>query len=368
MRLRRLHKQIIGWLGRKFRRNQTRSGPRRGQRTHVIILDGTMSSLRDGYETNAGLIYKLLCESPDDLSIYYEPGVQFPDWRAAWAVVTGKGINRQIRRAYGYLASRYRPGDRIFLFGYSRGGYAVRSLAGMIDRMGLLTARHSVERNITQAYRHYETAPDGDAAQAFRRAYCHEQTTIEAVGVFDTVKALGVRLPLIWRLSETRHAFHNHHLGHAVQHGFHALAYDETRSAYAPVLWDVPEEFGNRVQQVWFRGTHGDIGGQLGGDESARPLSNIPLVWMLERAEACRLTLPDGWRDRYPTDVDAPSIGTWSSWGKLFLLRAPRRRMLDSSERLHSSLQEHLETRRGKLTMIADATRGMTQAMRRRVG
>lgn len=368
MRLRRLHRQITGWLRRTFRRNQTLSGPRRGPRIHVIILDGTMSSLRDECETNAGLIYKLLCDSPDDLSIYYEPGVQFPDWRAAWAVMTGKGINRQIRRAYGFLASRYRPGDRIFLFGYSRGAYAVRSLAGMIDRIGLLTARHAVERNITLAYRHYETAPDSDAARDFRRAYCHAEAPIDAVGVFDTVKALGLRLPLIWRLSETRHAFHNHQLGPSVQHGFHALAHDETRVAYAPVLWDLPEEWSERVEQVWFRGNHGDIGGQLGGNLRARPLSNIPLVWMLERAETCGLTLPGEWRARFPTDITAPSIGTWSGWGKLFWLRTPRRRMRDASERLHPSLQAHLETHPGRTAMIADAARGMKHAMRRHVG
>lgn len=368
MRLRRLHKQITGWLGRKFRRNQTRSGPRRGPRIHVILLDGTMSSLREGHETNVGLIYKLLCDSPGDLSIYYEPGVQFPDWRAAWAVVTGKGINRQIRRAYGYLASRYRPGDKIFLFGYSRGGYAVRSLAGMIDRMGLLTARHAVERNITLAYRHYECAPDSDAAQAFRKAYCHDDTHIEMVGVFDTVKALGVRLPIVWRLSETRHAFHNHHLGHAVRHGFHALAYDEMRSAYAPVLWDVPEGWNGRIEQMWFRGNHGDVGGQIGGISEARPLSNIPLVWMLDKAESCGLSMRPNWRENYPTDINAPSIGTWVGWSKLFLLRAPRRKMRDGSERLHETLQSHLESRSRKFARLLEATRNASHAWRKRHG
>lgn len=67
----------------------------------------------------------------------------------------GPGINRQIRRAYGYLASRYRPGDRIFLFGYSRGAFAVRSLAGIMDRVGLLRADQATERNVQLAYRHY---------------------------------------------------------------------------------------------------------------------------------------------------------------------------------------------------------------------
>lgn len=365
MRLKRLHKQVTGWLARKLRFRQTRTGPRRGQRIHVILLDGTMSSLREGSETNIGRLYKLLCESPGDLSIYYEPGVQFPDWRAAYAVMTGKGINRQIRRAYGYLASRYRPGDRIFLLGYSRGAFAARSLAGMIDRVGLVTSRNALERNVATAYRHYQTAPDSDAALAFRKAFCHETAPIEMVGVFDTVKALGLRLPLVWRLSPDPHAFHNHHLGESIRHGYHALAYDERRAAYAPLLWDVPEGWSGRVEQMWFPGTHGDVGGQLGSFEPARPLANLPLVWMLEKAEACGLPLPEGWRARYPVDATAPSVGTWSGWSKMFVIRTPRKRMRDPSERLHSTLQErhdHVST----MTRLYDATKGLPALMMRR--
>ena len=87
----------------------------RGQVTHVLILDGTMSSLTPGCESNAGLTYRLLSEvSGANLSVYYEAGVQWQDWRATPDVMMGRGINRQIRRAYGYLASRYKPGDKIF--------------------------------------------------------------------------------------------------------------------------------------------------------------------------------------------------------------------------------------------------------------
>ena len=95
---------------------------------HVVILDGTMSSLHPGHETNAGLTFRLLREGGrrHGLSLYYEPGIQWTSWTQAQDVIQGRGLNRQIRRAYGFLASRYRPGDRIFLFGYSRGAYAVR--------------------------------------------------------------------------------------------------------------------------------------------------------------------------------------------------------------------------------------------------
>ncbi|NIZ15677.1 DUF2235 domain-containing protein, partial [Phaeobacter sp. HF9A] len=131
---------------------------------------------------------------------------------------------------------------------------------------------------------------------------------------------------------------HDHRLSPLVKAGYQALALDETREVYAPVLWQTEPDFEGQIEQVWFRGAHGDIGGQLGGDEAARPLANIPLVWMLERAEMSGLPLPRDWRMRFPVDPDAPSVGTWSGWGKIFLLR--RRRIVgrDPSEKIHPSV------------------------------
>jgi uncharacterized protein (DUF2235 family) len=303
----------------------------------VIILDGTMSTLEPGWETNAGLTYKLLLEEGRSarLSLYYEAGVQWRSWRHTMDIITGAGINRQIRRTYGFLASRYRPGDRIFLFGYSRGAYAVRSLAGLIDQVGLLRSEHATERNINLAYRYYQIAPDRPGARTFAKRFCDPEVEIEMVGVWDTVKALGLRLPLLWRLTEPKHAFHNHHLGNRIRHGFHALALDETREAYAPVLWTSPPGWTGKIEQMWFRGNHGDIGGQLYRYGPARPLSNIPLVWMLERAAACGLPLPADWRSRFATDAHAPSSGPWRGWGKLFVLRKRRVVGQDPSESVH---------------------------------
>jgi len=337
------------------------SGPVRPRYDHVILLDGTMSSLEAGDETNVGLIWKLLRDMPRDPAqghqqmVYYEAGVQWQTWRHIGDVAQGRGINRQIRRAYGWLATRYRPGDRIFLLGYSRGAYAVRSLAGVIDRVGLLRHDEATERNIRQAFRHYELSGDSPAAQAFARMHCHAAAEIEMVGVFDTVKALGLRLPLLWMLTEPRHEFHNHRLGPAIRHGFQALALDETRAVFEPVMWECPEGWTGRVEQVWFRGAHGDIGGQLGGFHKARGLSNIPLVWMLGEAERCGLALPEGWRARFEVDPEAPSVGCWRGIGKMFMLRGPRRVGLDPSERLHPTAQ--LSPRARRLRLPGGATR-----------
>lgn len=332
------------WYGQPEVQTEAAAPPKpgrvRGTVDHVIILDGTMSSLEVGRETNAGLIFRLLAESGRraQRTVYYEQGLQWEGWRRSINVAQGKGLSRQIRRAYGWLASHYRPGDRIFLIGYSRGAYAVRSLAGVIDQVGLVRREHATERGVLLAWRHYKMNPGGTAARAFQRRFCHGSAPIEMVGVFDTVKALGLRLPLLWMLTDKRNAFHNPHLGPGVRHGFHALARDETRAVFEPVLWQSPENWAGNVEQVWFRGAHADIGGQIGDLVDSRPLSNIPLVWMLDRAETLGLILPHGWRGRFPCDPAAPMVGTWRGVGKFFLLRRRRTIGADPSERIHSSV------------------------------
>ena len=338
MNLSRLTSRLFGWLGRPLRSEHSGEVKPRGPQTHVIILDGTLSSLEPGYETHAGITYRLCCEMGAAVSVYYEAGVQWSNWRSTSDVIMGRGINRQIRRAYGYLASRYRPGDRIFLMGYSRGAFAVRSLAGVIDMVGLIRADCATERNIRTAYRHYEQNPDSGYARDFRSAFCHEEVTIEMVGVWDTVKALGLELPLVWRWSARSHAFHSDQLGPSIRNGFHALALDETRRAYEPQMWSSPSTFAGQLEQVWFRGTHGDVGGQLNGYEVARPLANLSLVWMLDRAQNCGLPLPETWRARFFTDATAPSVGTWRGWGRLFWVRRGRIFGRDPSEKLHDSV------------------------------
>lgn len=330
---------FFGLFGRRAR---TEEGGirRRGPATHIVILDGTMSSLKAGCETNAGLTFKLLSEvsKTANLTVHYEAGIQWRDWSGTWDVMTGKGINLQIKRAYGVLASRYREGDEIILVGYSRGAYAVRSLAGVIDMVGLVKSDCATERVVRQAYRHYRIGARSPTVQAFRDHHCHPSVDVEAVAVWDTVKALGMRLPIVWRWAQPQHDYHNHALGDHIRNGFQALALDEQREAYAPVMWTPPQDWKGHIEQVWFRGTHGDVGGQILDFPQARPLANIPLVWMLERLSACGVPLPDDWQARFPQDANAPSIGRWRGWAKVFLSRRKRIVGSDPSERIHESV------------------------------
>lgn len=333
----------LGFLFKFRGRVRTAGGHHsRGPLTHVILMDGTLSSLTPGYETNTGLAYKLCSEAAQgaNMLVRYETGIQWQGWGDTMAVIEGRGINAQIMRVYGALASRYRPGDRIYLFGYSRGAYAVRSLAGFIDRVGLLKAHEATERQIKIAYRHYQTDPTTPTAHRFARAYCHKAVPIEFLGVWDTVAAVGLHMPIVWRWSTVFHEFHDLTPARNVKRAYHALAYHETRAAYEPVMFETnPELPEQKLRQMWFRGTHGDVGGMLSGLQPERRLANATLVWMLDKAEQAGLVLPKGWRMRYLADPHGPSIGMWRGWSKFFFLRRKRVVGRDASEVLHPSIR-----------------------------
>jgi uncharacterized protein (DUF2235 family) len=226
------------------------------------------------------------------------------------------------------------------LLGFSRGAYAVRSLAGVIDMVGLLQSNQATQRRIRDAYRHYRRAPQSASAKRFSKAYCHSEVKIEMIGVWDTVKSLGLNAPVLWRFSVAKHAFHSHALGPSVQNGYHALAHDETRVVYSPVLWSTNDSWTGHMEQMWFRGAHGDVGGELGGMPQVRPLSNIPLVWMLEKTVKHGLALPAGWQDRFAQDPKAPARGTWTGYSRVFINRKSRIIGADPSEAIHPSVAQ----------------------------
>ncbi len=314
--------------------------PERLPRTHVFIIDGTLSRLQEGHESNAGLLYKLLRASGPSLSqtLGYHPGVQGEGWRKWLDVATGTTINQCIESGYAALASRYEPGDRIMLFGYSRGAYAVRSLCGFISRIGLLRRRHATERRVHRAFRYYQAEMLSPQAYLFSTRYCHRDVRIEVIGVWDTVRALGLPLPFLSRLAPMVSDFHDHTLGDNVVHAFQALALDETRAAYAPLPWQEKPGWPGQMKQAWFAGAHPDVGGQLGDFPAARPLGNIPLIWMLEQAEACGLILPRDWHEKFPIDPAAPMHGARRARARYFVTRRRRRAGLCDNEYEHSSV------------------------------
>ena len=313
-------------------------------RNLVFVCDGTLSSIRSGEETNAGQIYRLLSRlGPDPRQIVrYDPGVQGAGWRKWVNAASGQGVNRSIRAGYAFLAQNWRPGDRIFLFGYSRGAYAVRSLAGMIGRVGLLKPDYAAPRYVDLAFRFYVVGSDSPARRHFSAHRCHNDIPVEMLGIWDTVKSLGLPYPLLNRLAPMATEFHDHALATHIRHGYHALAIDEDRTSYTPILWERSPGWDGRLEQAWFPGGHGDVGGEVRGYPKARPLGNLSMNWMLRRGDRHGLHMPDGWRDMFPEDVSGPMIGPRRGIGAFFLLR--RRRVVGSGdgEVVHLSIRERM--------------------------
>ncbi|MEL7154417.1 MAG: DUF2235 domain-containing protein, partial [Pseudomonadota bacterium] len=267
---------------------------------------------------------------------------------------SGQGINISIRNGYGFLARHYRPGDRIYLLGYSRGAYAVRSLAGMIGTIGLLREKYSTPRHVNLAFRFYEVGSQSAARQHFSKHRCHTDVPIEMLGVWDTVKALGLPYPVLNRLAPMATEFHDHELGTHILHGYHALAIDEDRESFEPILWEQSADWQGRLEQAWFPGAHGDVGGQVSHNVH-RPLSNISLNWMLRRAETHGVRLPEAWESWFPEDPAAPMMGCRNGLGRFYVLRSPRQTGQSDGETIHLSIRDRMAALtgyrpRGRLT------------------
>ena len=162
--------------------------------------------------------------------------------------------------------------------------------------------------------------------------------------------------------------FHDHLLSPTTQNAFHALAIDENRSSYEPLPWKTNSSDNTVVEQAWFPGAHADIGGHISKAHKSRTLSNIPFVWMLERAEACGLALPDMWKSEFPCDVSAPMHGPYRGSARLFIDRKPREVGLCSSEYIHDSVfqrQQKLPRYRPRAIVRADQKEMETRARER---
>ena len=316
---------------------------RQTPRNLIFLCDGTLTRLEPGRESNLGQVMRLLHHLGDGSRqiSHYDRGIQGSGWRRWLNAASGQGINLSIRNGYGFLARTYRPGDRIYLFGYSRGAYAVRSLAGMIGTIGLLHQEYATPRHVHLAFRFYEVGSQSTARQHFSKHRCHTDVPIEMLGVWDTVKSLGLPYPLLNRLAPMATEFHDHELGAHIRHGYHALAIDEDRTSFEPILWEQSPDWQGRLEQTWFPGAHGDVGGQVTNDRH-RPLSNVSLNWMLRRAEAHGVLLPDGWSDWFPEDPTAPMMGARAGLGWFYVLRRPREAGHSDGETVHLSIRDRM--------------------------
>ena len=219
---------------------------------------------------------------------------------------TGRGINKNIMDGYRYLVQNYTPGDQIFLFGFSRGAYTVRSLCGLINNCGIL--KRPDARLIQAAFDHYKRPgstyhPDGERSREFRARHAHPSRRISFVGVWDTVGALGIPFSFLGLL-DRRDEFYDTKIGPNVHIARHAMAIDERRSDFEPTIWQ--QRPGADVSQVWFAGAHGNVGGGLSRQGKKGGLSDIALAWMIREAQAAGLAVERHLGDSLEPDPLAP--------------------------------------------------------------
>jgi len=250
---------------------------------------------------------------------------------------TGTGTSERIRDAYRYLAERYQDGDRIFGFGFSRGAFAIRSLAGLIDAAGLPTRRRALkEEEMLKMYEDYRNRRPIDQAH-----YGHRPVNFDFLGVWDTVGALA--------FGNTFGGFHRINPGNVLRVA-HALALDEERERFEPSYWDKPAGANTQVDEVWFSGCHTNVGGGYCDTN----LSNIALIWVLKAAQDAGILidlrgLPEyDWekshsgarRDSYTEFYN--ELGLAGGIAKTFnLKRDPR--AIQNGQRIHKSVIEIMQ-------------------------
>ncbi len=311
----------------------------------AIFCDGTWNHADAEFATNVVALSQALSLTADDNTfqqLIYIPGLGTDSGASTISRTIDKfgggafgwGLDAKIQTAYRALAFAYEPGDDIFIFGFSRGAYTARSLAGLIRSSGI-PARNRINM-VGDAMEHYRSRPDGDAGhpnqpencafrltinpaiatsteeQDWRRENRHDPgllLRIAYLGVWDTVGALGVpgHLRGLARIFNKKYRFHDADLSRSVRSARHAVAIDERRRSFPPTLWTNLDKLNDDdtgpdrpYQQLWFPGDHGSVGG--GGDITG--LSDNTLVWIAEGAQKIGLKFMPGTLESFEQRVD----------------------------------------------------------------
>jgi uncharacterized protein (DUF2235 family) len=254
----------------------------------------------------------------------------------------GIGLSASLRYGYGFLVDNFSPGDRIFLFGFSRGAYTARSLGGMIGAAGLLEPQHA--HRIADAFEYYRTPKEARPLLPGHALFTDEtrRPQVTMIGVWDTVGALGIPLWGLRSVFSQYFSFHDTSLGAHVDHAYHALALDEHRDPFLPTLWTPnPANTHSVIEQTWFAGSHSDVGGGY----RDRQLATISLLWMIDKARKHGLAFDTAYLAKLK---QSPSAGAIHDSRSSFYRRVylPRHRWVGrqypASEKIHASVRQRI--------------------------
>jgi uncharacterized protein (DUF2235 family) len=264
------------------------------KRRFVVCFDGTWNTPDKGAKPTNVVKMVRAVRSRDDAGasqlVFYNKGVGSGFGLDKYlGGIFGLGLTENVVDGYRFVANNYEPGDEIYIFGFSRGAYTARSLAGLIGLAGILTPAN-LGSDLAKAIDIYREK-DLDRAEKLRRidALGFEErrpARIRCVGVWDTVGSLGIPGDRGRTFLGGKYYFHDVELGGHIEVALHAVAVDEKRSAFSPTLWvsdtGRPATAGQTVEQVWFAGAHSNVGGSY----SDSTLSDITFDWMVKRVMA----------------------------------------------------------------------------------
>jgi uncharacterized protein (DUF2235 family) len=281
----------------------------------IVCCDGTNNTLTAGVnDTNVVKLLDILRPAAQNQKLYYDPGVGAADTLPSVGLgqalrrrlarieglASGRGIYENIANAYKFLAQEYREGDEIFLFGFSRGAFTVRAVAGMVNLFGLVRV-HNLDLLDLLVYTYFSRADNlpAEKGKKTRREIADDirerfsgvernEVHIHFLGVWDTVASVG--MPGLRQKVTSNGLTSNKRYRHIR----HALSQDEARWTFAPrIFWESDyHEPGKSLEQRWFRGVHADIGGGYAKGlphQDAAGLGNDAFRWMLGEAVRCHL-------------------------------------------------------------------------------
>ncbi|HYP07353.1 MAG TPA: DUF2235 domain-containing protein [Bryobacteraceae bacterium] len=298
----------------------------------VLCSDGTGNAAEKNRGTNVFKLFEAVDfqtperDSPQPLQVaFYDDGVGTENFKPLKIIggAFGYGLERNVRQLYTELARVYEPGDRIYLFGFSRGAFTVRTLAGIIGQVGIVDRVSAgtdaeLERFVKLAFAEHRRCYqrwlskklgrklDPKLADRFRDRYSVKHPVhapdghvrIAFIGVWDTVDAVGFpidEVSQLWNALIYPFRAPDTKLNPYVDSAAHAIAIDDERYTFHPVLWDERAERTHRIQQVWFSGVHSNVGGGY----PKQGMSLVSLVWMMDLAERSGLRFVPSARTLY---------------------------------------------------------------------
>jgi uncharacterized protein (DUF2235 family) len=334
----------------------------------VVCLDGTGNQLGANNPTNVAKVFQLLdLSDPSKQLAYYDPGVGTMSAASARGrlgraasrlsgLAFGTGMKTNLSEAYTYLMQHWQAGDSIYIFGFSRGAYTARALAGMLTRPGLMrpgsenlvpyaVAKYAINRDFkkdeykrmaefsgafcwrTEGEPLFDTIKRNDPDQIW-----HHAVPVAYLGLWDTVKAAG-----ILRLGNLRWLY-TRSLPNAARIR-HAVSIDEHRRPYREYLVE-PKQFRTAgLEEVWFAGVHSDVGGTFEPDHK---LARIALKWMVDGVHADLILRPGAYAKICTVD-DSFALGQIHRMGRIWTLAGSRKRDIPPGAILHMSVKVRRE-------------------------